>query len=48
MKKRTPYFSPTLEPQPIFVVITGVSLPIGTTGVDDFSLETLELDEVFE
>jgi hypothetical protein len=41
MKK--PYTPPTLEPQAKFVVLTGVSLPVGTNLLPD--LETLEVKQ---
>jgi hypothetical protein len=32
--QKNPYSPPTLEAQPVFVALTGVSLPIGTLGAD--------------
>jgi hypothetical protein len=36
--QRKPYQAPTLEAQAVFVVLTGVSLPIGTSALSDLEL----------
>ena len=47
-KNRSPYTPPALELQPSFTIITGTTVPIGTSGLSDFGLETFEVDEVLE
>ncbi len=43
MNSKQSYTPPTLEPQPTFIVVTGISLPIGTSGITDpFEFDFLE------
>ncbi|MFN3266805.1 MAG: hypothetical protein ACK41E_08195 [Deinococcales bacterium] len=38
-QQKLPYSTPWLEPQPQFVQVVGLSLPIGNALPDDFGLE---------